>query len=514
MESPPPAPSAAPAAAATSPRPPIAPSKLRLMCSYGGHIVPRPHDKCLFYASGETRIVALDRRTTASSLSALTAHLSRVLFHNRPFLLKYQLPSEDLDSLISVVTDEDLSIMLEEHDRIAPPARIRIFLFPVKPESLGSTLVDPKSDTWFSDALKNTRILQKGQSADSGFLMGLGSDLEAPVECRSNSGGGGGKLGAESLILETSSSFGSTNSSFSMSNSPAIGVAHCDEKGLNLLDRKVRVPSSASLESENSVGSAAAPPKTESFLEPLIQVDPEESSENTVSDPLLSNLTQKSVHVVGYPFSQPLDTVKQQYETQIIQGGMHYVPQYTGSVPASPYYPLYQLPMPTPQHIPSPQNQPYPIYIVPMQTPQYHNMSMQCSFDPSATSSSGQQPVHPQAAAIPHSIAHKDIHGTQIPESVTQVYCNIPTAVQPISVPSNQGELAMKLPEPQMPSEPVANSSAIPSSHGCEFDEDIAYNQIYKTQPLPPVLPSQYQTMTKGTTVVSEPSVHLPANPL
>lgn len=139
-------------------------------------------------------------------------------------------------------------MMLEEHDRIAPPARIRLFLFPVKPESLGSTLLDPKSDTWFSDALKNTRILQKGQSADSGLLMGLGTDLEAHTESRSNSGGVGGKLGPESLILETSSSFGSTNSSFSMSNSPAIGVAQCDEKGWNLLDRKMRVPSSASLE--------------------------------------------------------------------------------------------------------------------------------------------------------------------------------------------------------------------------------------------------------------------------
>lgn len=211
--------------------------------------MPRPHDKSLFYAGGETRIVALDRRTSAASLAAVTSHLSRVLYQNRPFHLKYQLPNEDLDSLISVITDEDLSIMLEEHDRIAPPARIRLFLFPVKPESLGSTLLDPKSDSWFSDALKSTGILQKGQSADSGLLMGMGlmSDLEVPVDSRSNSGGGG-KPGAESLILETTSSFGSTSSSLSMSNLPPIAATHCDEKGLNLIDRKVRVPSSASIE--------------------------------------------------------------------------------------------------------------------------------------------------------------------------------------------------------------------------------------------------------------------------
>lgn len=139
--------------------------------------------------------------------------------------------------------------MLEEHDRIAPPARIRLFLFAVKPESIGSALVGPKSETWFCDALKSTGILQKGQSADCGLLMGIGPDLEAPVESGSNCGGvGEGKLGAESLVLETNSSFGSTSSGFSMSNSPPIAIANCDEKGLNLLDRKNRVPSSASFE--------------------------------------------------------------------------------------------------------------------------------------------------------------------------------------------------------------------------------------------------------------------------
>ncbi|MEJ1538787.1 hypothetical protein, partial [Escherichia coli] len=29
--------------------------KLRLMCSYGGHIFPRPHDKTLCYVGGDTR---------------------------------------------------------------------------------------------------------------------------------------------------------------------------------------------------------------------------------------------------------------------------------------------------------------------------------------------------------------------------------------------------------------------------------------------------------------------------
>ncbi|KAK4393591.1 hypothetical protein Sango_1829900 [Sesamum angolense] len=380
-----------------------APSHVQLRWSHSS----TPHDKSLFYAGGETRIVAVDRRTAAASLSALSAHLSRALFHNRPFHLKYQLPNEDLDSLISVITDEDLSNMLDEHDRITPPARIRLFLFPVKPESLGSALLDPKSDFWFSDALKSTHILQKGQSADAGLLLGIGSDLDAPVENGSNSGGGDVKLGAESLVLETSSSFGSTSSSFSMSNSPPIGVVNCDEKGLNLLDRKTMLHSSASVDSENGVGSLAAPQKAESFQAPLIQ----------------SN-----------------------------------------------------------------------------------------AFDANANNSSSRPPLHPQTAAIAQPVAHKEVFGAQVAESATKVYCSIPAATQVVSIPSNQGQLVVGTHEPQIATEQATTASVISATQGGEFDEDIAYNPIYKTQPSVPLLASQYQTMTKGAMMLPEPSVQQQPN--
>ncbi|MCI32146.1 putative serine/threonine-protein kinase tsuA-like, partial [Trifolium medium] len=49
-------------------------SKLRLLCSYGGHIMPR--DNSLYYVGGDTRIVAVDRH---SSLTHLCSHLSRNL---------------------------------------------------------------------------------------------------------------------------------------------------------------------------------------------------------------------------------------------------------------------------------------------------------------------------------------------------------------------------------------------------------------------------------------------------
>ncbi|KAH6755978.1 Octicosapeptide/Phox/Bem1p family protein [Perilla frutescens var. hirtella] len=509
MESQPPPPSSTTTTAATSPRPPIAPPKIRLMCSYGGHIVPRPHDKSLYYAGGETRIVAVDRRTTAASLAGLSAHFSRTLFGNRPFLLKYQLPDEDLDSLISVITDEDLANMLEEHDRISPPSRIRLFLFAVKPESVGSALLDPKSESWFCDALKSTGILQKGQSADCGLLIGIGPDFEVPVESGNNIGGGGGggesKMGAESLVLETSSSFGSTSSSFSMSNSPPIAVANCDDKGWNLLDRKNRLPSSASIESDYSVGISVAPSKTGVSQEPLIQVGPEESSENPVSDPLFDITAQRTSQVLGYPLSQLPDGKKQQHDMPIIQGGLQYMPQYAGPVPISPYYPVYQMPM-HPQHISCPPNQPYPIYLVPVRPTQYHNIPIPCSsVDANTISPSSRPPLHPQSAVINQPMGHKEVFGTQIAESTTKVYCNIPASTQ---VVSNQSQLDVGSLEHQIASELVKPTTVVSAIEGSEFDEDIAYNQIYKSQPSAPVLPSHYQAMAKGTTMLSEPSVH------
>ncbi|KAK4792203.1 hypothetical protein SAY86_022638 [Trapa natans] len=214
------------------------PSKLRLMCSYGGHIVPRPHDKSLCYVGGDTRIVVVERHVT--SLHALSAHLSKTLLHGRPFILKYQLPNEDLDSLITVSTDEDLENMIDEHDRTVSipalkPSRLRIFLFPLKPESSQSNIgailesSSAKSDDWFLNALN------RGFSdpAQINCLLGLDDDMAATTQANSTDSGRdekGVKQGQDihsvpdSPMLETTSSFGSASSSPSIVNLPSIRV--------------------------------------------------------------------------------------------------------------------------------------------------------------------------------------------------------------------------------------------------------------------------------------------------
>lgn len=187
--------------------PPQAAEKLRLMCSYGGRIVPVPYkQKSLFYAGGDTRIISIPFSSASSSLAAFSSHIDSVLQVGYPFTLKYQLPLQELDSLVSLATDEDLIIFLEELQRPSI-GRIRLFLFPA--ESTHG-LTHPKTESWFIDALKSAKIMQSGGE--------IGGES------------GGGLCGQESMLLETTSSFGSSSSSVSLSNLPPIKACGDDNK--------------------------------------------------------------------------------------------------------------------------------------------------------------------------------------------------------------------------------------------------------------------------------------------
>lgn len=50
--------------------------RVRFMCSFGGKILPRPHDNQLRYVGGDTRIVAVHRSTTFSVLISKLSKLS------------------------------------------------------------------------------------------------------------------------------------------------------------------------------------------------------------------------------------------------------------------------------------------------------------------------------------------------------------------------------------------------------------------------------------------------------
>ncbi|XP_042427742.1 uncharacterized protein LOC122015114 isoform X2 [Zingiber officinale] len=107
----------------------ISSKRMKFLCSYGGKILPRPSDGKLRYVGGDTRIVRIRRDTLWEELVLKTTAI-----YSRPHMIKYQLPGEDLDALISVSSDEDLLIMIDEYSLIEcsqGSQKIRLFLFAI-----------------------------------------------------------------------------------------------------------------------------------------------------------------------------------------------------------------------------------------------------------------------------------------------------------------------------------------------------------------------------------------------
>ncbi|XP_077214910.1 RAF-like serine/threonine-protein kinase 24 [Tasmannia lanceolata] len=101
--------------------------RVKFLCSFAGSILPRPQDGKLRYVGGDTRIVSLPRDVNYGELMSRM----RELFEGAS-LLKYQQPDEDLDALVSVVNDDDVTNMMEEYDKLGSGdgfTRLRIFLF-------------------------------------------------------------------------------------------------------------------------------------------------------------------------------------------------------------------------------------------------------------------------------------------------------------------------------------------------------------------------------------------------
>ncbi|KAL3820901.1 hypothetical protein ACJIZ3_006806 [Penstemon smallii] len=102
-------------------------TKLKILCSFGGRILPRPSDGKLRYVGGETRIIRIRKEITWQELWQRTTSI-----YDETYTIKYQLPGEDLDALVSVSSDEDLMNMMEECSVLEDgegSQKLRMFLF-------------------------------------------------------------------------------------------------------------------------------------------------------------------------------------------------------------------------------------------------------------------------------------------------------------------------------------------------------------------------------------------------
>ncbi|XP_048318843.2 protein PAL OF QUIRKY isoform X2 [Ziziphus jujuba] len=105
---------------------------IKFLCSYGGKILPRYPDGKLRYLGGETRVLAVDRSISFAELLLKMGELC-----GTSVSLRCQLPTEDLDALVSITCDEDLANLIEEYDRAAsPPSNLKIRAFLSPPKSI------------------------------------------------------------------------------------------------------------------------------------------------------------------------------------------------------------------------------------------------------------------------------------------------------------------------------------------------------------------------------------------
>ncbi|KAL4367766.1 hypothetical protein GQ457_05G029690 [Hibiscus cannabinus] len=247
-------------------------TRVRFMCSFGGKILPRPHDNQLRYVGGDTRIVAVHRSTSFASLITKLSKLSGI----GNLSVKYQLPNEDLDALITVTTDEDLENMMEEYERLAQNqnprlARLRLFLFSngdVSRTSSISSLLDGSvnREHWFLDALNSgaNSGLERGRSEVSSIVSEVpdylfGFDNSDEVQVR------GPKLGTRQLLHD--------NVSASDPGSPAPVVSsspYCSTSSAPVAPSMPDLPPVKTKPDKPEPGFESKQNQTESFVEQTV----------------------------------------------------------------------------------------------------------------------------------------------------------------------------------------------------------------------------------------------------
>ncbi|XWS70790.1 hypothetical protein CRYUN_Cryun03dG0079200 [Craigia yunnanensis] len=141
--------------------------KVKYLCSFGGKILPRPSDGILRYVGGQTRIISLRRDVSFNEFVQ-----KMVDTYGQPVLIKYQLPEEDLDALVSISCSDDLDNMMDEYEKVverslAGSAKLRVFLF-------SASELDHSGMVQFGDLHDN---VQKYVEAVNGIMDGASGGI-------------------------------------------------------------------------------------------------------------------------------------------------------------------------------------------------------------------------------------------------------------------------------------------------------------------------------------------------
>ncbi|KAF5730887.1 hypothetical protein HS088_TW19G00489 [Tripterygium wilfordii] len=147
---------------------------IKFLCSYGGKIVPRSMDGKLRYVGGLNRVLSVDRFVSFAELMVKLGELC-----GYSVTLTCQLPGGDLETLISVKSDEDLANIIEEYDRASSGSKIRAVLSPPKslkqispPPSNNSSINFSPTKQPFTAAVNHQYFVPRRSSPQFGYPVG------------------------------------------------------------------------------------------------------------------------------------------------------------------------------------------------------------------------------------------------------------------------------------------------------------------------------------------------------
>jgi len=163
-------------------------AKVKVLCSFGGKILPRPGDSKLRYVGGETHIISIRKDISWQELRQKVLEI-----YYRTHVVKYQLPGEDLDALVSVSCDEDLLNMMEEYNEMenrGGSQKLRMFLFSVSDLDgalLGVNKSDVDSEFQYVVAVNDMDLGSRSNSTLNGLDSSSANNL-AELDVRNTEG--------------------------------------------------------------------------------------------------------------------------------------------------------------------------------------------------------------------------------------------------------------------------------------------------------------------------------------
>ncbi|XP_039039247.1 uncharacterized protein LOC120177074 isoform X1 [Hibiscus syriacus] len=141
---------------------------------------------------------------------------------------------------------------------------------------------------------------------------------------------------------------------------------------------------------------------------------------------------------------------------------------------------------------------------VPVAPTQPNNIPVKNGMVQATAICSGHPQALPNASLIPTQVVLKEVAAS--PQSVvdlsSQQYQKIPAAHQHIHLPRIEPETRFAGAQIQHQPQSFGVAAGETVNNTNRLDDDPAPVQIYKSQPTPPMLTSQYQTMTKATALL------------